>query len=114
MADNGSQVKDLVVAVVKLDELKESAGGKPYLRFNCVNNDTEEPVFFSGVAFGVLAVALGKRLKPGNKMKVSGTVSQKEYISKKTEKPGVENKLTVNSVKLSDGKTVVTLDEFTE
>ena len=81
---------------------------------NLVNDSTGEKVWFSGVAFGVLAKALSKQLKKGNKMKVSGTVSQKEYVNKKTDKTGVENKLTLQSVKISDGNKVLTLDEFSE
>ena len=47
-------------------------------------------------------------------MKVTGLVSQKEYVSKKTDKPGLENKLTVQKARVSNGKTVVTYDEFSE
>lgn len=62
----------------------------------------------------MLATALSKALKKGNKMKVSGTVSVKEYVNKKTDKPGTENKLVIQKAKVSDGTKVVTYDEFSE
>ena len=111
MADNGTQVVDLKVSVVKISELKTSAKGKPYLQMNAVHEDGGEKTWFSAVAFGVLASALSKNVTKGNKMKVTGTVSQKEYINKEG-KPGVENKLIVQSAKVSNGTTVVELDEF--
>jgi hypothetical protein len=117
MADNSTPVTDLVVAAVKVEPLAESAKGVPYLRMNLVANNGEgedDKVWFSGIAFGVLATVLSKKLAKGNKMKVTGSVSQKEYTSKKTGQPGVENKLTVISCKLSDGKQVVRYDEFSE
>lgn len=115
MADNGAPVSDLVVAVVKTEPLAESAKGTPYLRTNLVADQGDDnKVFFSGISYGVIATALSKRLRPGMKLKVTGTVSQKEYVSKKTGKPGVENKLTITSCKVSDGKQVVRIDEFFE
>lgn len=111
MADNATKVENLKVACVKLDELKDSANGKKYLRMNLVHEDGETKTWFSGVAFGTVAVALAKVLKKGNKMKVTGSVSQKEYVNKEG-KPGVENKLIVNTAIVAGNDGLVTVDEF--
>lgn len=111
MANNGTAVSDLKVSVVKVEELKISAKGKPYLQMSLVHEDDGAKTWFKGVAFGVLASAISKKVTKGNKMKVNGMVSQKEY-KKKDDTIGVENSLIVNSAKVSNGVTVEILDEF--
>ena len=111
MASDSSVVSALKVSVVKISEVKTSAKGKAYIQLNCVHEDGESKVWFSGVAFGALANALAKNVQKGNKMKVNGSVSTKEYINKEG-KPGTENKLIINSALVSNGSGVVELDEF--
>lgn len=111
MADNSTRVVDLKVSCVKVEELKQSAGGKNYLRMSFVHEDGDEKTWFSGVAFGVIAKAMSSKVKKGNKMKVTGFVSQREYVNKEG-KPGVENKLVVNSAKVATGNEVLEFDEF--
>lgn len=111
MATNATPVVDLKLSCVKVDELKTSQGGKPYLRMTFVHDDGTDKTWFSGVAFGVVAGALSKHVTKGCKVKVTGKVSQKEY-QKKDGTVGIENKLVVESAKVSNGITVVTVDEF--
>jgi single-stranded DNA-binding protein len=111
MANNASSVDGLKVAVVKLEELKTSAKGKPYLRMNLVHEDAGEKTWFTGVAFGTVATALSRKLAKGNRMKVNGSVSQKEY-TKKDGQVGVENNLIINSAIVSNGTTVEVVDDF--
>ena len=112
MADNSTVVPNLKVAVASIEELKTSAAGKPYIRLKVVHEDGAEKTWFNAVAFGVLAKAISKKVTKGNKMLVNGSVSQKEYEKKNDGGVGVENKLVINSVKVSNGTTVEELDEF--
>ena len=113
MADNTTQIADMRVSVVKVEPVAKSAAGKAYKRFTVVHEVGADKTFLNAVAFGVLAKALGKNgLAKGNRLKVSGGVSQKEYQKRDNGGVGVENKLIVNSVTVSNGNEVVTLDEF--
>jgi hypothetical protein len=112
MADNGTKVEDLKVSVVKISEVKISQNGKAYIQISAVHEGGEDKTWFSAVAFGGVARALSKHLAKGNKMKVNGTVSQKEYMNKEG-KPGVENKLIINTAVVAGNDGVVTIDEFT-
>lgn len=112
MASNATNVDGLKVAVVKLEELKVSGKGKPYLRMSLVHEDGGEKTWFSGVAFGTVATALSKKLSKGNKMKVNGSVSQKEYQKKDGSGVGIENNLIINSALVSNGTTVEVVDDF--
>lgn len=112
--NDGVAVNDLKLTVYK-DPVsgKAEKTGKAWLKLPLVNNDGEEAVWFSGVAFGGVALALGKHLKKGSRIKVtSGKVSQKEY-KKKDDSVGVENNLIVNAAIVVTDDGPKEIDEFT-
>ncbi len=113
MADNSTKVNDLVLSVVKIYEVKTSAKGTKYLNFKAVHEDGAEKTWFTCVAFKAMAKNMHGVLRKGGKIKVTGSVSQKEY-QKKEGGVGLENKLIVDSAKVSTDDGVVTVDEFFE
>jgi single-stranded DNA-binding protein len=114
MANNGTQVSDLVLTVTKVPELKVSGKGNKFLKFGAVHEDNGEKTWFSVVAFKTVAIGLNSVVKKGSKIKATGVVSQKEYEKKDGSGVGIENNLIINSAKVATDNGVVTVDDFFE
>lgn len=107
------QYANVVGRVTKDPATGTTKSGDSYIRLNiAADSDTGETVWLDGVAYGLLARNLMDVVKKGSRAKFKGRVKQREY-TKKDGTVGVSNNFSIDSVTVSDGKKLVTIDEFT-